>query len=190
VTSLSVGVAAFLPCLLATAMLVGVESRRRTTALPDRSEWHAAGQSTLRAVRRALDNERPRTRSDALRDLAWIVFGPALAVRLMIHVGAAVAIRGGDPGDLDGRRVIASPVVDVDALEELRLRIATSCYAGFWLLFGTTNMQPAGRIYFAVQLTILLIDPCLGPGARVLSHIKTMIHKTSQRMMEEQHGVR
>lgn len=185
-TSVGASVAAYLPCVFATAVMIGVESRRRTTTLPGISEWQAAGRSMLRVVRRSLESERPRTGTEAAKDLAWMVFGPALAVRLMIHVGAAVAIRGGDPGGLDGRRVLASPVVDADALEELRLRIATSCYAGFWLMFGTTNMQPAGRIYFAVQLTILLIDPCLGPGARVLSRIKTMIHKTSQRTTEGQ----
>jgi hypothetical protein len=159
----------FAPLVFVTAVVAAVESRRRTTDLPTLDDCRAVGAMCRELIASALETERPRTRVDTVRDLAWVVVGPALAVRLMLHVGAAVAIRGGDPGDIDGRRVVASPVVDINPFEGLQLRFATLCYALFWLLMGTQNMDAAGRVFFAVQLSVLLIDPCLWAGARVLS---------------------
>jgi hypothetical protein len=180
-TTTGVWAVAFTPCLVAAAVMVAVESRRRTTDLPTLDDYRAAWALARRAVRSALEDGRPQRRVDVVRDLAWIVLGPALAVRLLIHVGAAVAIRGGDPGEIDARRVLASPVVSCNAFEDLQIRLATACYGGFWLLFGTTNMDPAGRVFFAVQLAVLIIDPCPWAGARVLSNTQIMNLKDTRR---------
>lgn len=166
------GFAAFGVCLVATAVMVAVESRSRSTELPSGAEWRAAGAAAWRHVRSGLEDGRPTSRSDVARDVAWVVFGPALAVRLLVHVGAAVAIAGGDPGEIDARRVLRSPLVESSGLDELRLRLATACYGGFWLTNGTTNMDPAGRVFFAAQVAVLLIDPAPWAGLRVLSLFK------------------
>lgn len=163
---------AFGVCLLATAVMVAIESRSRPTELPGRAEWRAAGAAAWRYVRDGLEDGRPSSRADYARELVWILFGPALAVRLLVHVGAAVAIVGGDPGKLDARRVLRSPVVESSAVDELRLRLATACYGGFWLLFGSAYMTTAGRVFFAAQLAVLIIDPALWAGLRVLSLFK------------------
>jgi hypothetical protein len=172
------------PIVFATGVMVAVESRRRTTDLPTLDDYRAAWALAQRAVRSALEDDRPQRRVDVVRDLAWIVLGPALAVRLLIHVGAAVAIRGGDPGELDARRVLASPVVSCNAFEDLQLRLATTCYGLFWLLMGSQNMDPAGRVFFAVQLAVLIIDPCPWAGARVLSNTQIMKLKDTERTEE------
>lgn len=162
---------AFAPIVLMTGVMVAVESWQWDKDLPTLDDYRAGASLAVRYVGRGLDEDRPRTRGDVLRDLAWVVFGPALAVRFLIHVGAGVAIRGGDPGPINARRVLASPVVDVDdaPFADLQLRLATFCYGLFWLLFGTRNMDPAGLIFFGVQVSVLLIDPCPWAGARVLS---------------------
>lgn len=164
-------VAAFTPCLLATAVVVAWESRQRSTDLPSLDEWLAAGRAALRRVRSSFVDEsnRSSTATSLLANLAWVVFGPALAVRCLIHVGAAVAIEGGDPGEIDALRVVASPLVDVDRWTDLRLRLATACYGGFWLMNGTRAMDPAGRMFFAMQLAVLLIGPVAWAGHWALS---------------------
>lgn len=174
--------AAFVPCLVVTGLIVVVESRYRTTEWPTRAEWAAAGRATLRHVRSSLEEDGPRSRGEWLGELAWIAFGPALAVRALLHVAAATLIAGGDPGELDFRASARSVAVDVDRLTDLRLRFAVACYGGFWAMYGTQSMDPIGRIYFAVQLALLLIDPGLWLWHWVLAptfgDIMTRTHET------------
>lgn len=116
----------------------------------------------FREFRRRFDAGRPTTAVGVAREiLAWL-FAPALAIRILIHVGAAVVIRGGNPGALDYQLRARSHAVDVDVWTDARLRVATSIYGLFWLLFGTRAIYPAGKVYFGAQIALLIADPLLG----------------------------
>jgi hypothetical protein len=170
-----VATAALLPgaVVLGAAALVETTGPGRTTALPTRTAWRAALDEVVEWIRRALaalDDEAPTSPREVAHELLFLAFAPGAAVRAMIHVGGAVFDAGGrDPGPIDVGLRASSPVLEVDAATDLRLRVATACYGGFWLAYGTTALDPIGRLYFAANVGVLVIDPGLWLWHRVLS---------------------
>jgi hypothetical protein len=179
------------PCLAALAVVVVVESGRpdRTTDLPSRAAWRAALADAVARARAALADDRPRSAREYLEELLFVLFAPAATVRALLHVGGAVVANGGrDPGEIDVGLRARSPVVELDRWTDLRIRVGVACYAGFWALYGTTALDPAGKIYFAAQLGLLIIDPALWSWRWVLSPSRPGRSTTSSSSPAFSHG--
>ena len=163
---------------LALSLLVGIvgggsmvaaEWSQRVTTLPTRAQVRRDADRAIEYLRESADDDCPESWLGWVREVVWLALGPALVVRLCLHVGGAVVMRGGDPGDLEVSLRPRSPVLEAPQWTDFQLRVLTACYGLFWALMGTRALSAAGKVYFGVQVAVLVIDPVLWLWHWVLS---------------------